>query len=208
MAKYPAAFRPRRMQSPADLRHFPEQAIRLANIVSMWNGIEDLCALLLEQFVGTAPDHSRALLHSQRGASSKLSLVRAAGEYVLKSHPRLDEFRSLMERIDKLARQVRNPYVHNVYGVDEKGRRCLLDRRFDWLEGQEGTVIVTIKALDRARQDLVAAYNRAVVLSNELWTDPAFANLRESALQTQMHHSQLRFGVAQRFRPIKSTSER
>lgn len=181
------------MRFGVPFRDHPEHAVKVANIIGLWNNIENLCAQLLESFVGTDPLNSTALLTSIQGAGAKIAFLRAAGEHTLRAHPALEHLRSVMSELDQINTAIRIRYVHRVYGVDGKGRLCMVDQRRDWLTDQSAVRILTLKGLDVDYRRVVDAFNSVVALQHRLEQDQLLTGVLSSARERQVKLAAVRY---------------
>src|SRR5262245_31286231 len=91
--------KPPKVANLARLNDFPEHAVLIADVICLWNQIEDTLADFLSLFANPDPWQADLILATVQSGKTKVDMIRSAGKTVIKDHDRLVEFDALMDRV-------------------------------------------------------------------------------------------------------------
>lgn len=176
---------------PRSLAEFPEHAALIADIIVLWNLLEDKCVYLLQSFSGIDGEQGDLMLSCLSSPGAKMEAVLAAGKWSFSMFPKeLEELESFFKSVtDRLLK--RNKYAHGVYMVNEKGELGLLFRKFTWNQKEKRFIPLRthelkdeksayIKLLSRVAEIEKSAYG---ILSEEIVLSSTEILLKRRALR-------------------------
>lgn len=128
------------------LQPHSEHAYYIANLIAVWNTIEDLLSKILALTLKCSTGKSEAIFLSITGNRAKLMMVDAVAQIGILDSVIQEEFHTLIIKLEKQLKY-RNTLAHGLYGTDEKERLNLVNRKYDTFEDQKGASILNISEL-------------------------------------------------------------
>ena len=152
------------------LTKHPEYALEIANIIGLWNAVEDAVSRYLEFFFALDMGSATSLVSKIQSSKGKIDFIAEAGRNFIKNDDELlEELEKLMASLDKRIRQ-RNLYAHAIYVTNLNEPSALYrSNRTENPFDVSGHTKIFLDELRSHKELMVKAFDDAVRFGNKLY---------------------------------------